>query len=34
MCVYVLLEYMDECKRANIKPSKKGLYEFKKTWKD
>lgn len=32
MSIYILLEYVQECKSKNIEPSKKGLYQFKKIW--
>ncbi|PRR85559.1 hypothetical protein CLLU_14800 [Clostridium luticellarii] len=34
MSIYVLLEYVDECKTSYINPTWKGLFEFKKLWRD
>lgn len=31
--VYVLLEYVQECRKRGVKPTKEGLYKFKKLWK-
>ena len=33
MSIYVLLEYIEECRRKGTKPTKEGLYKFKKLWK-
>ncbi|KYH30740.1 hypothetical protein CLTEP_25060 [Clostridium tepidiprofundi DSM 19306] len=30
MSVYILFEYIKECKKKNIEPSQKGLYDYKK----
>lgn len=34
MSVYVLLEYVQECKKYGKSPNRKGLYDFKKKWRD
>lgn len=34
MSIYILLEYVQECKYKNIKPNREGLYEFKKLWRN
>mgnify|MGYP000992881877 FL=1 len=33
MSVYVLIEYIEECRKRKIKPTKEGLKRFKRLWK-
>lgn len=33
MSIYVLLEYIRVCREKGIRPTKEGLYKFKKLWK-
>lgn len=34
MSIYILLEYVEECKDRGLEPTFIGLKEFKKLWKD
>lgn len=34
MSIYILSEYVQECKTLRIEPSVEGLYSFKKQWKN
>lgn len=32
MSIYVLITYVEECKKVGINPTQNGLFRFKSTW--
>lgn len=34
MSIYVLTEYIEECKAKRVEPNWEGLHEFNKIWRD